>query len=169
VVDCAVAVPRNVNDIEMMILDIGYVKGVIEATLGTALQKSGRTTEYTQDQVIQLHVTAQVNYGGPIALFEEQIMSGPMSQGGDSGSLVLDMDNNAVGLLFAGSDTTTLSNPIQSVLDGLSVEFTTERDAKQHVVDVETEEEVLPDPIVDITPYTPMHPWYPLPHIKFRR
>jgi len=168
-VDCAIATPIKFEDMELMILEIGYVKGVSEPTLGTPIQKSGRTTGYTQGVVIQLHVTAQVNYGGPIALFEDQIMSGPMSDGGDSGSLVLDMDNNAVGLLFAGSDNTTLSNPITHVLSKLSIEFTTERDAKQHIVDVETEEESETEVDVEPKVYTPMHPWYPLPNIKFRR
>ena len=42
----------------------------------------------------------------------------------DSGSLILDRrTNTAVGLLFAGSATHTLANPIQSVLDALDVSF----------------------------------------------
>jgi hypothetical protein len=36
---------------------------------------------------------------------------------------VLDLSNKAVGLLFAGSDTVTLLNPIQLVLDKLEVRF----------------------------------------------
>jgi hypothetical protein len=38
-----------------------------------------------------------------------------MSAGGDSGSLVLDVDDNAVGLLFAGSSAVTIINNIQFV------------------------------------------------------
>jgi hypothetical protein len=48
-----------------------------------------------------------------------------MSQGGDSGSAVLDMDLCVVGLLFAGSDLATLINPIQAVLSALDVEVVT--------------------------------------------
>ena len=51
--------------------------------------------------------------------------AGPMSAGGDSGALVLDMQLQAVGLLFAGSPATTLINPIQSVLDALHVDIMT--------------------------------------------
>jgi hypothetical protein len=36
-----------------------------------------------------------------------------MSEGGDSGSLLLDMNNNIVGLLYAGSNTITLHNKIK--------------------------------------------------------
>jgi len=160
-VDCAIATPINPEDMELVILEIGHVKGVAEATLGTAVQKSGRTTAYTQDTVIQIHVTAQVNYGGPIAIFEDQIMAGAMSQGGDSGSLVLDMFNNAVGLLFAGSDSVTLMNPIRYVLDGLGIEFVTELDSKQHEVEVIVDEKEEDESGFKV--YTPMHPWYPLP------
>ncbi|MBI2897951.1 MAG: hypothetical protein HYY06_30620 [Deltaproteobacteria bacterium] len=41
------------------------------------------------------------------------------SDGGDSGSLVLDGDRYAVGLLFAGDDEATDLNPIAHVLDQL--------------------------------------------------
>jgi hypothetical protein len=52
-------------------------------------------------------------------------MAGAMSQGGDSGSAVLDMNKRVVGLLYAGSDTTTILNPIQNVLDALQVQLAT--------------------------------------------
>jgi hypothetical protein len=48
-----------------------------------------------------------------------------MSQGGDSGSAVLDAERRVVGLLFAGSESTTVLNPIQFVLDALQVELVT--------------------------------------------
>lgn len=52
-------------------------------------------------------MTAAVNVtygGGRTARFEDQIITGPMSEGGDSGSLLVDADElKAVGLLFAGS------------------------------------------------------------------
>jgi V8-like Glu-specific endopeptidase len=44
-----------------------------------------------------------------------------MSQGGDSGSAVLDEKNQLVGLLFAGSDTTTIINRIENVFSALGV------------------------------------------------
>jgi hypothetical protein len=45
-----------------------------------------------------------------------------MSQGGDSGSLVQEeTSEKAVGLLFAGSPSTTIINPINMVLQALGV------------------------------------------------
>ena len=72
-------------------------------------------------------MTATVDYDGPTAVFHGQLMSGAMSQGGDSGSAVLDDQKRVVGLLYAGSDTTTLINPIQDVLTALNVEIVTVR------------------------------------------
>jgi hypothetical protein len=66
-----------------------------------------------------------VDYGGKIGTFKDQLMSGAMSAGGDSGSAVLDMQKRVVGLLYAGSDSTTIMNPIQFVLDALQVQLVT--------------------------------------------
>jgi len=124
-VDCAIAKPLAPDLVTNEILRIGKPAGMGTATLGTAVQKFGRTTNYTQDTIIQVDVTATVDYGGPLATFQGQLMAGAMSQGGDSGSAVLDDQKRVVGLLYAGSDTTTLINPIQDVLTALNVEIVT--------------------------------------------
>jgi len=110
--------------VEKRILEIGVPQGSREATLGTKVKKSGRTTGFTTGRITQIDVTSQVSYGeGKTAIFEDQLMAGAMSQGGDSGSAVLDEEDYVIGLLFAGSDVTTLINPIQFVLDALEVEI----------------------------------------------
>ncbi|MGD8784050.1 MAG: hypothetical protein PVG75_06415 [Thioalkalispiraceae bacterium] len=121
-VDAAIARPLSDSDVEDSILDIGAIAGVGEASLNMSIQKSGRTTGYTTGVIQQVDVTADVNYGGSkTARFTDQLLAGPMSQGGDSGSAVLDDDNNLVGLLFAGSETTTIINRIQHVFNLLQV------------------------------------------------
>lgn len=124
-VDCALARPTTPDLVTPDILEIGIPTGVGTATLGTGVQKSGRTTGHTIGAIQQIDVTVAVNYGGPTATFTGQLMAGAISQGGDSGSAVLDMDKRVVGLLFAGSATTTIINPIQYVLDALNVEIVT--------------------------------------------
>ena len=124
-VDCAIARPLSPDLVTPEILQIGTPVGVGTAMLGASVQKFGRTTSYTQDRIIQVDVTATVDYGGPTAVFRGQLMAGAMSQGGDSGSAVLDDQKRVVGLLYAGSDTTTLFNPIQDVLTALNVEIVT--------------------------------------------
>jgi hypothetical protein len=121
-VDAAIARPLNPNDVKDEILQIGAIQGTAEGELGMAVKKSGRTTGYTTGEIQQVDVTANVQYGeGKIAQFTDQLMAGPMSQGGDSGSAVLDDNNRLVGLLFAGSDSTTIMNRIQNVFSELGV------------------------------------------------
>lgn len=116
-VDAAVAEPDDPDDVVDEILEIGTIAGVAEGTLGTSVQKSGRTTGLTTGTIEQVDVTVRVDYGaGRTATFTDQLMAGGMSQGGDSGSAVLDDERNLVGLLFAGSTNSTIINRIQHVL-----------------------------------------------------
>jgi hypothetical protein len=123
--DAAVARPLEDGDILDEILEIGVVNGTALATLGMSVRKSGRTTGLTTGEITVLDATVDVSYDlFQVARFEGQIVSGPMSSPGDSGSLLVAGDSQlAVGLLFAGSDQTTIYNPIQAVLDCLEVEI----------------------------------------------
>jgi hypothetical protein len=109
---------------------VGYGKpgsSPAQAVIGMAVQKFGRTTVWTHGQVSGVNATVDICYEarGPfrcvlLARFVDQIMitPGSFSSGGDSGSLIV-TDNVAaqpVGLLFAGSSTQTIANPIGAVL-----------------------------------------------------
>jgi hypothetical protein len=122
-VDVALARPLSLDGVSNEILHIGAPAGVNEAALSMDVQKSGRTTGYTTGKITQLDATVRIDYEGPSALFSGQIIASPMSQGGDSGSAMLDMDKKVVGLIFAGSDASTIANPIDSVLSALNVEL----------------------------------------------
>jgi hypothetical protein len=123
--DAAVARPINDDDVLDEILGIGEISGTVEAVLGMPIRKSGRTTGLTNGTITTIEATVSVNYGpGQVATFENQLIAGPMSQGGDSGSLIVAADSQtAVGLLFAGSTQSTIFNPIQNVLDCLNVDI----------------------------------------------
>lgn len=122
-VDAAVAKPLNDDEVLDDILEIGVVEGTLDAALGMSVRKSGRTTGFTTGQINLINATVNVNYGsGRMARFEDQLVGGAMSQGGDSGSLCVAGDSSkAVGLLFAGSDQSTIFNPIKEVLDCLEI------------------------------------------------
>lgn len=123
--DAAVARPINDDDVLDEILNIGEISGTTEGVLGMAIRKSGRTTGFTTGTINTIEATVSVNYGpGQVATFENQFVAGPMSEGGDSGSLIVAADSQeAVGLLFAGSTQSTIFSPIQAVLDCLDVQF----------------------------------------------
>jgi len=123
-VDCALALPDKASDLDDQAFEGDHTPtGTVDATIGQAVFKTGRTTCFTNGSVIGLDATIDVGYDQGTATYEGQIVLGPgMSQGGDSGSLVQEKDTDkAVGLLFAGSDRTTIVNPINLVLDALGV------------------------------------------------
>jgi hypothetical protein len=121
-VDAAIASLDDDGSVLPEILDIGRIAGVVEAALGAPLKKSGRTTGFTTGTVLQTDVTVRVSYGtNRIATFTDQLMAGEMSQGGDSGSAVLDDQNRIAGLLFAGSTNTTVISRIQHVFAALEL------------------------------------------------
>src|SRR5690606_12962998 len=94
------------------------------------------TTGLTKGTVTEVNLTVSVCYvpRGPFgcggsATFTGQIgiSPGTFSSGGDSGSLIVtdNSSRNPVGLLFAGSSTRTIANPIPPVLQRFGVTIDT--------------------------------------------
>lgn len=120
-VDAAIA-EGQFHDLNREIYWIGYVKGVRAVRVGEIVQKTGRTTNYTTGRVTAINATVNVNYGSSrVARMVRQIVTTSMSAGGDSGSLLCDLNENAVGLLFAGSSRVTIHNDIRYVQNLLSI------------------------------------------------
>jgi hypothetical protein len=116
----------------------GSLAGVGEMFLdeGTHVGKVGRTTSTTKGKVTAFELdNVYVRYDMGNLRFDNQIeIEGdghdPFSEGGDSGSLIVDADRKAVALLFAGGDLggsngkgLTYANPIDAVLRSLKVEL----------------------------------------------
>ncbi len=96
--------------------------------IGMEVQKYGRTTGHTTARITGLNATINVGFRDGTARFSGQIVigRGGFSGPGDSGSLIVTagpagQSRRPVGLLFAGSDTSTLANPIGAVLDRFGV------------------------------------------------
>lgn len=87
------------------------------------VHKVGRTTGYTEGNVVGISGVANVPYPGGTARFVDQLVIAPtednvgdFSDGGDSGSAILNDRHELVGLLFAGNGTHTFANPIDDVI-----------------------------------------------------
>jgi hypothetical protein len=98
--------------------------------VGLAVQKYGRTTQLTQSTVTAINATILIRYDVGVARFIHQVVvGGAFSDSGDSGSLIMTTTgNHPVALLFAGSGSSTIGNPIDRVLaafPGLSIVGTT--------------------------------------------
>ena len=96
------------------------------SALGMDVRKCGRTTGYTTGSVATVNVSLNVNYGAGcgIAFFTGQLhivgIGGPFSAPGDSGSPIVNFQNDPVGLLFAGGGGNTFANPIGDALAQLN-------------------------------------------------
>jgi hypothetical protein len=113
------------------ILDLGIPSSVVEApAVGMGVTKSGRTTGTTQGVISSIGTDVNVQYQRGcgqgkmfVVGYTDQVVvtSSTFSAGGDSGSLIVtnDATHNPVALLFAGSSTTTIGNPIGEVLTQL--------------------------------------------------
>ena len=134
-VDAAVAevVPGMVAS-DGSILQIGPISSqTVGPALSQPVKKSGRTTGFTRSSVSGLNATVNITYENECAggtaftkQFTGQIVINNRGSrflaGGDSGSLMVeDVATNprAVGLLFAGSSSSAIANPIGEVLQVL--------------------------------------------------
>ncbi|HEY6802430.1 MAG TPA: hypothetical protein VI306_02520 [Pyrinomonadaceae bacterium] len=133
---------------------IGSVKGCVakkDIEIGTAACKFGRTTGYTEGRVFSIYLDIWIRYDRTrkSAFFQNQLLIEPASPAfqkfvakGDSGSLLVDGEQHAIGLIFGGmsdapANTVTapdadklpriegygVANPISEVLDRLKIEL----------------------------------------------
>lgn len=122
-VDAAIASPTT--HITNTILDIPKITGTTTPIIGMKVQKSGRTTGFTDGEIVAVDVSIDVDYGTEVITLDEQFITTRMSAGGDSGSVSVTLDGQVVGLLFAGSDKATVYNTISNVTSQLGVHFET--------------------------------------------
>lgn len=124
-VDAALAEPISPDVITPSILGLGEIRGVAMPQVGQRLWKSGRTTGITEGRIRAVAATLNVSMGEVgTAVFDDQIVTSPMAEPGDSGSVGFTEDGRIVGLLFAGSSEATLFNTVANVGHILRVRFT---------------------------------------------
>lgn len=132
-VDAAIAQLRNgTMDSTGYIEDIGVPSSIVRnAAVGLGVAKSGRTTGFQTGTISSINTSVTVKYTvecgsnrGTNVGYTNQVVinSSTFSAGGDSGSLIVTNDSNhqPVALLFAGSSTSTIGNPIGPVLSAVS-------------------------------------------------
>jgi hypothetical protein len=134
-VDCSIGkVVAGKVSITGSILEIGTIsKTTVGASIGQAVKKSGRTTGLSRNSIVGLNATISVAYDNECAggaaftkTFTGQIVVGNKGSkflnSGDSGSLMVEdvaTNPHAIGLLYAGSSSDAIANPIGQVLSFL--------------------------------------------------
>ncbi|MFY9553334.1 MAG: hypothetical protein WAV20_15640 [Blastocatellia bacterium] len=134
-VDAAIAQLRpSTMDTSGFIEDIGTISSTVKApSIGLAVAKSGRTTGFRTGTISSINTSVSVQYQKScgqgkkfVVSYTNQVVinSTTFSAGGDSGSLIVSNNNptchQPVALLFAGSSSSTIGNPIGEVLTKLS-------------------------------------------------
>lgn len=128
-VDCALAEIAGPKVVSAAVLPpIGKLKSgtPLVAKERLEVEKVGRTTAYTHGRITDLSADVKIRYETGVLTFSNQLLiegeSGPFSAAGDSGSLIVAKQaKRPVALLFAGSDTHTIANPIGEVLSALGI------------------------------------------------
>ena len=124
--------PRTIGDFG----DLVGLGDVLRLPARAKVHKAGRTTGETTGRITAIEVdNVRVTYDTGVFTFDGQIEiegtgNQPFSEGGDSGSLIVDEKLRAIGLLFAGGTVggsngkgLTFANPIGTVLDALGVDL----------------------------------------------
>ncbi len=130
-VDAALAKVISAKEVTKEIRLLGRPSGVNPTvSRGMQVQKVGRTTDYTVGVIQDIHYRLALEYlrldapgkRGRVGL-RDQVLCTRYTDGGDSGSAVLDMEKKVVGLHFAGSPSTSIFNRIEHVLTLLKIEL----------------------------------------------
>lgn len=121
-VDAAVAEPDDIDALSFDIMGVGELQGARQPREGLKVRKSGRSSGLNEGSITALDVTIRVNMGDVgEALFTDQIITDPIANPGDSGSVLVDDDNLVVGLLSAGSSRISVSGRIDHVFNLLEI------------------------------------------------
>jgi len=128
-VDCALAAVGDPGSVNPRFLPkIGRLASAepIEAAHDMQVEKTGRATGYTTGTVSDVSATISVDFEEAMLQFEDQVLikneAEAFSQGGDSGSLIVDVaTGRATALLIGGSAKCAIANHIGDVLHALDV------------------------------------------------
>lgn len=113
-IDAAIAKLWGPQQLKPVIPLIGAIKGYVEKKdigIGEAARKFGRTTGYTEGRIFSIYLDIWIRYDrtGQSAFFQDQFLIEPslpqfskFVAKGDSGSLVVDSQQYAIGLIFGG-------------------------------------------------------------------
>ncbi|MDI6705303.1 MAG: hypothetical protein QME73_03480 [Bacillota bacterium] len=123
-VDAALAKPINRNYVFSRIIGLGDIEGEAEGKRGMRVKKVGRSSGLTCGEIIEEGFKTTITLEGRSFTFADQLVIDIPCREGDSGSIVVDNNNRAVGLLFAAQGNLGIANRIQHVTGLLGIDFT---------------------------------------------
>ncbi|KEI05433.1 trypsin-like serine protease [Clostridium botulinum] len=124
-VDCAMAKVLDKSKVSPAIAISGIPKGVNDPRMGEEVVKVGRSTELTRGVISNINASIQIDYTAGETTLKNQIITSKMSEVGDSGALLVDLNNYAIGLVVGSGENMSIHNPIVPVLERLGVRLVT--------------------------------------------
>ncbi|MEP6960864.1 MAG: hypothetical protein ABI995_02240 [Acidobacteriota bacterium] len=127
-IDAAIAeiLPARAADVAVKIPGTKAPLAMIAPKREMVVTKRGRTTETSTGRIIDTDFRFVLTYPGVGEIgFTHQVLCERYTDGGDSGSLVIDTKSKKiVGLHFAGAEGGSVFNPISEVIAALGFQFT---------------------------------------------
>lgn len=131
-VDAAIAEVERAN-VTSIFRQLNLVPGGTSDTVrkGMQVRKVGRTTDLTYGEIKDIYYRVPLSYRRANGMFgragfRDQVLCTRYTDGGDSGSAVLNSNDQLVGLHFAGSASASIFTPIRFVFDALDLELVTQ-------------------------------------------
>ncbi|KEI03028.1 hypothetical protein [Clostridium botulinum] len=125
-VDAAIAKVSNTSLISSKIAIVNAnIKRLGAPGIGDRVFKIGRTTGRTHGVITAIDVTQVINYPEGKALFKEQILTSASGNTGDSGSVLLNSNMEALGLLSSASKTLTTFSDMTLITSLFHVQLVT--------------------------------------------
>ncbi|KEI01228.1 hypothetical protein [Clostridium botulinum] len=121
--DAGIALVSDLSKVSNKVALIGDIKGVSLPVLRLSVKKTGYKTGLTKGTIKSIGVTRLYSYEHGAVLFKNLILTSNMSNPGDSGSILFDNSNKAIGILFGGDAQNSIFNPISIALDLLHVQL----------------------------------------------
>ena len=124
--ECLIKIDKSF-EINREIINVGSVYGFKKPEIGQKVHKYGRTTEYTEGNIIEIGMYLNIDFGiDGIISFKDMVRiqglnNKSFSAGGDSGSLILANDNYAVARLNSGNGIYSFGIPFPKIMKKLKV------------------------------------------------
>lgn len=110
IMDCSVDIGRYDRSKNLKFKGLGFPK------IGDNVRKCGRSSEVTFGEIRSVNCTVNINNNlGSVDTFKNQIMTTSMIIGGDSGSVLVNDNDEIVGLFFAGNYMGSYANNINDI------------------------------------------------------
>ena len=127
-------------DTQRIIKSIGEITGADHPQIDMNIKKYGATSGLTSGIITDIDFASWIDG----VYYSDQILSDMEAISGDSGSIVLNNENKAIGLLFAGAPGIAIVNKINNVVELFNIYFNNPDELPSLLPELPERESILP-------------------------